>query len=223
MRLSLYKGLIDGIFFDEGWNKCGTADDPNKYADVYRFISDNTKRKYPGAYTVLNPGDNMDKCFEHRLGFVCPHLARWLTFFSSDTLMTYEGSYERYRSGYKKNGWTALDTRKIWHIIYDVRDEQIEDVVRLAKERGAGLVHITDGILPNPYNTLPGDNYMYKLQNYVDGYKPAIAEASKFNGGPASGPPALQRTDQDYSSVSLFWGANPVSIGPVSSSLSWSI
>jgi len=44
--------LIGGIFFDEGWNECG---ENNKYAEVYRFINDNTKRKYPGAFTVLNP------------------------------------------------------------------------------------------------------------------------------------------------------------------------
>jgi hypothetical protein len=54
---------IGGIFFDEGWNECGEG---NKYAEVYRFISDNTKRKYPGAFTVLNPGTGVKKCYENR-------------------------------------------------------------------------------------------------------------------------------------------------------------
>jgi len=80
----LYPDMIGGIFFDEGfvkylflkdgyskirtdyrhrWNECGPN---NLYADVYRLISDNTKRKHPGAFTVLNPGDHMPRCFEER-------------------------------------------------------------------------------------------------------------------------------------------------------------
>lgn len=59
----LYPGMIGGIFFDEGWNDCGPD---NQYSDLYRFISDNTKRKHPGAFTVINPGATMPQCFEHR-------------------------------------------------------------------------------------------------------------------------------------------------------------
>lgn len=59
----LYPGKIGGIFFDEGWNDCG---DNNQYAELYRLITENTKRKYPGAFTVLNPGAPMPQCFEHR-------------------------------------------------------------------------------------------------------------------------------------------------------------
>jgi hypothetical protein len=54
---------ISGIFFDEGWNECGKN---NIYSDFYKFINDQTKRKYPGAFTVLNPGDAMPSCFEDR-------------------------------------------------------------------------------------------------------------------------------------------------------------
>ena len=59
----LYPGLIGGIFFDEGWNECGPD---NQYSELYRFITETTKRKYPGAFTVLNPGATMPQCFEHR-------------------------------------------------------------------------------------------------------------------------------------------------------------
>lgn len=72
---------ITGIFFDEVWNLCG---DRNMYSELYRFISDYTKRKYPGAYTVLNPGATVPQCFEH----------------SADTLVTFEGTYGTYSSGY---------------------------------------------------------------------------------------------------------------------------
>jgi hypothetical protein len=47
----LYPGLIGGIFFDEAWNTCG---ENNVHADLYKFITQSTKRKYPGAYTVLS-------------------------------------------------------------------------------------------------------------------------------------------------------------------------
>jgi hypothetical protein len=63
----LYPGIIGGIFFDEGWNDCGPN---NQYSELYRFISDNTKRKYPGAFTVLNPGATMPQCFENRSVFI---------------------------------------------------------------------------------------------------------------------------------------------------------
>lgn len=76
---------ITGIFFDEVWNVCG---DRNIYSELYRFISDYAKRKYPGAYTVLNPGATVPQCFEH----------------SADTLVTFEGSYVTYIGGYVDNG-----------------------------------------------------------------------------------------------------------------------
>lgn len=63
----LYPGKIGGIFFDEGWNDCGPD---NKYAELYRFISDTTKRRHSDefttAFTVLNPGATMPQCFEDR-------------------------------------------------------------------------------------------------------------------------------------------------------------
>jgi len=64
---SLFPGDIGGIFFDEAWNECGPND---IHAEIYRMISDNTKRKHPGAYTVLNPGANMSQCFENRSVFI---------------------------------------------------------------------------------------------------------------------------------------------------------
>lgn len=76
---------ITGIFFDEVWNLCGNR---NIYAELYRFISEYTKRKYSGAYTILNPGATMPQCFEH----------------SADTLVTFEGNYRTYASGYVDNG-----------------------------------------------------------------------------------------------------------------------
>lgn len=62
----LYPGIIGGIFFDEAWMECEVN---NLTARVYRSLSDLTKEKHPGAYTVLNSGESIPKCFEERLCF----------------------------------------------------------------------------------------------------------------------------------------------------------
>ncbi|KAL4745205.1 hypothetical protein BDW72DRAFT_211670 [Aspergillus terricola var. indicus] len=189
---ALYPGKIGGIFFDEVLNICGSG---NQYADLYRFLSDNTKRKYPDAFTVLNPGTTMPQCFEN----------------SADTLMTFEQSYDIYMNSYVPNpGWTPTDPRKLWHIIYGVPQAEAARVAELALQRGAGFVHITDDTLPNPYDTLPNEAYMSAVMNAVQGGAPAIASPSPFedDGRAASPLNALTVTDYDYSSVSLKWNVS---------------
>lgn len=145
---------IGGIFFDEGWNDCG---ENNVNAELYRHINQNTKRIHPGAYTVLNPGAPMPQCFEH----------------SADTLLTTEVSCATYTSdAYAPCDWTPADSRKIWHIIYDVPESQVASVAALARQRGAGIVHITDDIEPNPYDTIPGNSYMQTMMNAIAGGTP---------------------------------------------------
>ncbi|KAL3428952.1 Spherulation-specific family 4-domain-containing protein [Aspergillus tetrazonus] len=186
---ALYPGKIGGIFFDEVLNICGSN---NEYADIYRFLSDNTKRKYPNAFTVLNPGTTIPQCFEN----------------SADTLMTFEQSFDIYVNSYVPNpGWTPADPRKLWHIIYGVPQAEATRVANLAHERGAGFIHITDDTLPNPYDTLPNEAYMSALMNAVQGGTLAIASPSPFdNNGRAAFPlNALTVTDSDYSSVRLRW------------------
>jgi hypothetical protein len=45
---------------------------------LYRFITDATKRKHSGAFTVLNPGATMPQCFEYRCVSIpaCPERER---------------------------------------------------------------------------------------------------------------------------------------------------
>lgn len=59
---------MGGIFFDEVWMEC---EKNNLTAKIYRMLSDNTKRKHPGAYTVLNSGESIPQCFEERLRIRC--------------------------------------------------------------------------------------------------------------------------------------------------------
>ncbi|KAF2429956.1 hypothetical protein EJ08DRAFT_589813 [Tothia fuscella] len=187
---SLYPGLIDGIFFDEGWNECGER---NVYSEVYRLINENTKRKHPGAYTVLNPGDHMPKCFEH----------------SSDTLLTYESSYQNYYnfSIYKDNGWIPDDRRKIWHIIHTTPEDKVEEASREAHKRGAGLVQITDAGMPNPYNVLPSESFMSRLLSAVESGQLLIENPPdmRLKGIVWPAPTSLRVIETDYTSVKLSW------------------
>jgi hypothetical protein len=132
-------------------------------------------------------------------------------FYSADTLMTYESSFERYYSLPRDkimNPWTAKDPRKIWHIIYNVPSGKAAEVAAKALEYGAGLVHITNGVMPNPYNMLPDEAYMHNLMNAIgDGGKPAVADPlpPQSGGGKPSPPKSLKVTEADYTSVSLSW------------------
>lgn len=185
----LYPSSIKGIFFDEGWNDCGPN---NKYAEVYAYINRYTKIKHPGAFTVLNPGATMPKCFEH----------------SADTLLTFEQPYSVYDKSYEGNGWKSDDIRKIWHIIYDVPKDQVARIAGLAVERGAGLIQITNDVAPNPYDNLPDDSYLSTLINELPGGEPLIESTASWpSGGSASTPSGLTVVSSEYTSAKLMWNS----------------
>jgi hypothetical protein len=185
----LYPGSIGGIFFDEGWNDCGSE---NRNADLYKFITQEAKRKYPGAYTVLNPGAPMPQCFEH----------------SADTLLTAEVSYATYTSSaYADVDWVPSDSRKLWHIVYDVPSDQVAAIAKLARSRNVGMLHITDDVEPNPYDSVPNDAYMQNFMDAVAGGKPLIEGLSRYTGSTmhVSSPLRFQVDEFDYSSAKLSW------------------
>jgi hypothetical protein len=193
---SLYPGMMGGIFFDEGWNDCG-ADNIN--AELYKFITQQTKLKYPGAYTVLNPGAPMPQCFEH----------------SADTLLMAEVSHATYTSGtYAPIDWIPKDARKIWHIIYDCPADQVSAVTALARERNVGMLHITDDVEPNPYDSVPSDAYMQTFMDAVHGGSPPNDGVFPWPGPlgfrieTSSGFLKLEKID--YSSATFSW---PLSVG----------
>lgn len=188
---ALYGNSIGGIFFDEGWPECGPN---NVYHDLYKYINDYTKRKHPGAYTVLNPGSPIDSCYEDTM----------------DTLLTFELSYTAYTSSaYQPNNWIPKDPRKLWHIVYEVPQSAIAEVAALARQRGAGFIQMTDDQYnPNPYDNLPSDAYM---QEHI-----AQVLGGTVLNAPASDWPAGEHVDAvssvgigffDYSSCNLVWPA----------------
>lgn len=187
MWYTLYGSSIGGIFFDEGWPECG---DNNQYVDLYKHINDYTKRNHPGAYTILNPGSPMASCFEDTM----------------DTLLTFELDYNAYVNKYTPNNWTPKDPRKLWHIIYNVPEDKIGEVITLSKKRGAGFVQLTDDLLPNPYDNLPADSYMTKMMAAVDGGSLLNNDASSWASGSAAGQVfALKLVDSEYTSAKISW------------------
>jgi hypothetical protein len=194
----LYPDQIGGIFFDEAWNTCGEND---VHADLYKFITQSTKRKYPGAYTVLNPGAPMPQCFEY----------------SADTLLTYESDYTTYTGeGFVGNDWTPKDPRKIWHIIHTVPADEAANVAALAKSRGVGMVEITNDIMPNPYDTLPDDSYMQSLMDVVEGGTPldeGIYGWPELTYAIEAVTPFFNIDSSDYSSAAFSWKPSENAIG----------
>ncbi|KAJ6038212.1 uncharacterized protein N7446_005026 [Penicillium canescens] len=187
MWYTLYGSDIGGIFFDEGWPECG---DNDKYVDLYKYINDYTKRTHPGAYTILNPGSPMASCFED----------------SMDTLLTFELSYDAYVNSYTPNDWIPKDPRKLWHIIYNVPDSAIDEVITLSKKRGAGFIQLTDDLLPNPYDNLPADSYIKKILDAVDGGALLNEDASSWQSGISAGAVSgLTVVTSEYTSAQLSW------------------
>lgn len=189
----LYGSSMGGIFFDEGWPECGPN---NIYSDLYAYINAYTKRKHPGAYTVLNPGSPMAQCFEDTM----------------DTLLTFEASYEAYQPDkFVPNAWTPKDDRKIWHIIYNVPQDKIQEVAALSRQRHAGYIEITDeNNTPNPYDKVPADSYMQTVMGAISGGQVQSGSAKALGASYLAGFPAdSQVTASDYTSVTLTW--SPVS------------
>ncbi|KAJ6073323.1 hypothetical protein N7467_011408 [Penicillium canescens] len=185
----LYGSSLGGIFFDEGWPECGPD---NIYVDLYAYINNYTKRKHPGAFTVLNPGSPIAQCYEDTM----------------DTLLTFESSYETYTNSFVPNDWTPKDPRKIWHIVYKVPQEQIASVAALARDRHSGLLEITDDDQPNPYDTLPSEAYMKAFIDEVSGGKPLIDDPAEATGSYVAGLPSNAAvSSSDYSSVTLTWSS----------------
>ncbi|KAL3428575.1 Spherulation-specific family 4-domain-containing protein, partial [Aspergillus tetrazonus] len=196
MWYTLYGDNIGGIFFDEGWPECGAN---NEYVDLYKYINNYTKRKHPGAFTVLNPGSPMASCFEDTM----------------DTLLTFELSYDAYKNSYTPNDWTPKDPRKLWHIIYDVPESAVAEVAQLAKDRGVSFIEITNDVMANPYDTLPSESYMQAMLDAVEGGSLLNEDASPWpsKGGSAGAVSGLSVLDSDYSSAKLSWNAASNALG----------
>jgi hypothetical protein len=131
-----------------------------------------------------------------------------------DTLLTFELSYDAYKNSYTPNNWTPKDPRKLWHIIYDVPESAVREVVKLAKDRGAAFLQLTNDVLPNPYDTLPGESYVQSMMNSIEGGVPLNDLPSSWqSGGSAAAVSGLSVLTSDYSSAKLSWNAVSNALG----------
>jgi hypothetical protein len=98
--------------------------------------------------------------------------------------------------------------------VYDVPADKAAAVAALALERNVGLVHITDDIEPNPYDTVPNNAYMKQLMGAVVSGRLPNDGIFPSPGGPASSPPGSFKMDSfDYSSATVSWTPSPNAIG----------
>jgi glycerophosphoryl diester phosphodiesterase/chitodextrinase len=182
---SLYGSSIDGIFFDDGQNVCGTN---NQYVQLYGDISDYVKQNHPGAHTVMNAGTNVPECLKD----------------TADTILTFENDYLCYindpscpgGAGYVPLTWTA-DPQKIWHAIYNVPASALANASALSKQRNAGFVFMTSNTLAqNPYGNLPP----YFSQEAATAVAGGVADTVA-----PTAPTALQATLIQGAEVVLTW------------------
>jgi hypothetical protein len=75
----------------------------------------------------------------------------------ADLLVTFEGPWAAYRLMEAPPAWAAtLPSWRFCHLVYDVPADALDQAVRLAGERGVGVLYVTDGQGANPWNGLPG-------------------------------------------------------------------
>ena len=94
-------------------------------------------------------------------------------------------------------------------------DGQGPAVAALALQRGAGLIEITNGVQPNPYDILPADEYMQGVFNAITGGTPLNGGVNAAPGGAAASyaPYIFTVSSFEYSSVTLAWSSAPNAIG----------
>jgi excisionase family DNA binding protein len=125
---------VDGIFFDQASTDCTQA--RSYYKDLYGYVNDQ------GGRVVLNPGTQTNECY----------LA------VADIVVNFEGTYANYASeSYSQPEWIKkYPATRFWHLVHTAATKaDMQDAVRLSRERNAGFVYVTPDTLPNPWDTLP--------------------------------------------------------------------
>jgi hypothetical protein len=177
---------LSGIFFDDAQNACGPTPGSDAWSDTYSYLTAYVKSNHPGAMTVDNPGEAVPQCYQD----------------AADVLVTFEGDYSSYTNAFTALSWSPVDPKKIWHIVYDVpTSADMEGVVALSKERGAGYVFVTDATLPNPYDTLPEPAYW---DDEVTQMPPGNSPGSV----PPSTPTGLSASSVGSSEMTIGWDAS---------------
>ncbi len=119
---------VAGIFIDCTSNK---PEHLAYYADLCNYIHGK------GRKVVLNTGT---QCLEQHAQM-------------ADYLMCSEGDPVTYRARVARS-WEANYPGKLWHAIHGCPLADMPSIVALAKQRQAGLLYVTEDVMPNPWDTL---------------------------------------------------------------------
>jgi hypothetical protein len=136
--------LVDGIFFDEVPTDCGAKSLAGSNYRYYQDLADHVRRSQVGGrIVILNPGTQPnDDC--------------WMSI--ANILVTAESSsLQDYIQNYQPEGWFhRYPPERFWHIVYAVPSTaELNDVMALSLQRGAGWVYVTDRGGGNPYDKPP--------------------------------------------------------------------
>ncbi len=123
---------INRIFLDETPYLCDRL-------SYYQTISETVHRN--GGTVVLNPGMNPESCWAG----------------VAEVIVNFEGSAATYET-WTPAPWTLNSTNtSFWHIIYAAGLFDGTALLEMAAQRKATWAYLTDDVLPNPFDRLPGD------------------------------------------------------------------
>jgi spherulation-specific family 4 protein len=128
---------VDGIIFDEANSTCN-AHALNYYQSLFNYV----KAKPGRDLVVLNPGQRTGECYA----------------LISDVIVTFENNYGNYTEKYVGASWTYnYPSSHFFHIVLNVPQDRMNEVISDAISRGAGWVYLTDlgNGSRNPYVALP--------------------------------------------------------------------
>lgn len=123
---------VDGIFVDEVSSSTTSI---NYYKDIANYI-----RAKNGTLVMLNPGTVPAEAYV-RL---------------ADIVVVFEGTYSSYQSWQVPSWLFNYPSSKFSHLVYATSNSTLmTNAIRLAVERNAGNVYVTNDVLLNPWDTLP--------------------------------------------------------------------
>jgi hypothetical protein len=127
----------DGVFLDRTPSSCD-------HLAHYAAITDAIRQRAPDALLVYNPGTNPGECYMQ----------------VADVVLTFEGHVDEYRAHTPADWLRRYPAARCWHLVYGVADQHtLRDVLGRSRRHGAGLVYVTPGTMPNPWDDLPPADY----------------------------------------------------------------
>jgi Spherulation-specific family 4 len=136
---------VSGIFLDELPSSCS-------FVPYYVSLRQYIRHADPAAFVAANPGAPVSSCYLRPRGQV------------AQAFVTFEHDASTYQAGYRGNvvwpagrvtgGW-IFPAAEFWHLVYAASRSQMPRIVALAAARHAATAYVTDGDLPNPWNSVP--------------------------------------------------------------------